>query len=85
MSFPTDCDFVEATKDVLPWTDATHETGRKIIPSCFVEYILGDCPVPDPTSIRGHRFLTKCLRDAFICAAIDKLVEQEAIRRMEED
>ena len=56
LSMPESGAFYRATKKIFAWEKCgQHESGRKILPSIFVENLFRKAPIPDPSRLRGKR------------------------------
>ena len=56
LSMPESGAFYRATKKIFAWESCgLHDSGRKILPSVYVENVFRKAPVPDPSKLRGGR------------------------------
>ena len=71
ISAPTQGYVYKATKEIWPWKPATHEAGRLVLPSVFLENLVRSATVDNPEAFRTDRYLTKALDiDGFVADAL---------------
>ena len=82
LSMPESGAFYRATKKIFAWeTCGPHDSGRKIVPSIFVENLFRCAPIPDLSQLRGKRLITFCLdTNRFLVDALSLLVGEGLLR-----
>ena len=87
LSMPESGAFYRATEKVFAWENCgQHDSGRKILPSIFVENLFRRTPIPDPSRLRGKSLLTFCLdTNRFMINALSLLVGEGLLRGEDSD
>ena len=87
ISIPDEDPLYLATKGAMPWRKAgDHDQDRVTIPSIFLENLFGEAPVADPTSLRSHTAITRCLDlQHWLVPALDLLEANELLSENDEE